>query len=137
MSSAETVVFVLGALQLCQLPGLHFIRRELSFGDELDQHDSVSRRLIIAIGLGIVFYVAGTGFINVLCARSMVESVAGRALSALQAIAWSARAVQQRYSLGPRWPERARWLHVLLSCAYSTLALGYTLLTLVLAPVWA
>jgi hypothetical protein len=136
MSAAETVVLAAGAVHLLQIPGVYYVRRELDWRGMLSQLNPVNRRLAIAFGLGVIFYVLGTGFINLLFSRSVVESQAGRALNLLQAAAWSTRALQQRYSLGPCWPARSRWLHYVLSFVYGGLALAYTSVSCLLAPIW-
>jgi hypothetical protein len=137
MNAAEIVVLAAGGVHLLQIPGVYFVRRELNWRGMLAELDPVNRRLAVAFGLGVIFYVLGTGFINLLCSHSVVSSEAGRALNLLQAAAWAARALQQRFSLGPCWPAKSRWLHYVLSVAYGSLALAYTLVSLVLAPIWS
>ena len=137
MSPAEALVRGAGALHLLQIPGMYLTRRILGIPSLLANSAPFQRRLTIAFGIGVISYVVGTGCINLCFTGSVIASDAGRALSLLQACAWSARAVQQRYSLGPCWPAGGRWLHLALSSLYSLLALCYLALSFVLAPIWS
>ena len=77
----------------------------------------------------------GSACITFRYSHALAVSDLGHALCALQAIAWSARAAQQFLSLGPRWPSHVRWLHRSLSAIYTTLALTYVMVLLVVAKV--
>jgi len=121
---AHLLVLVCG-LQFLQLPGMLLGQRVLSWGDDLSRLTPVSRRLVIAMGAGIVVYVLGTGVIGILCPRAMTASEVGRALCVLQAVAWTLRASLQLLVIGKAWPDHARWLNRSLSTIYSALAVGY------------
>lgn len=122
---APALVLAAGALQLLQLPGMVIGQRLLGWRDDLAQLRPVNRRLVMAFGVGVFLYVVGSGLIAMREPRSFAESPLGVSLCLLQALAWSARAVQQRFSIGPVWPHASRWLHRALLAIYSTLAVSY------------
>lgn len=125
MIDARHVVAAAGALQLLQLPGMALGQRLLGWRRDLAGLDLVNRRLVTAMGIGIVLYVVGTGLIAIREAAAMTTTRLGVSLCLLQAVAWSARALQQRFVIGPAWPRGARWLHRALLVVYGGLALSY------------
>jgi hypothetical protein len=101
---------VAAGLQLLQLPGMVVGQHYLGWRRDLLRLTPVNRRLVLALGVGIVLYVVGTALVT---------------LCVLQAVAWSARVLQQVLVVGPLWPTEVRWLHRSLTAIYSLLALGY------------
>ncbi|HET7546075.1 MAG TPA: hypothetical protein VFK05_39675 [Polyangiaceae bacterium] len=122
------LLVLLSGLQFLQLPGMIVGQRVLAWRDDLSKLTPVSRRLVVALGIGIVVYVCGTGVIGLLYPRAAITSEVGRALCLLQAFAWTTRASLQLLVIGPTWPRHARWLNRSLSCIYSALALGFAII---------
>jgi hypothetical protein len=125
LTGAAQLLRVAAGLQLLQLPGMIVGQHYLGWRQDLSRLTPVNRRLVVALGVGIVLYVVGTALITLLYPRPMAESALGRALCVLQAAAWSARVLQQVLVIGPLWPTEVRWLHRSLTAIYSLLALGY------------
>jgi len=123
---AHVLVLVCG-LQFLQLPGMIIGQRVLGWGEDLSRLTPVSRRLVIALGAGIMMYVCGTGVIGLVFPRLTVTTEVGRALCVLQAVAWTLRASLQLFVIAPTWPQHALWLNRGLSTIYSALAVGYGL----------
>lgn len=123
-SPAQLLVLLCG-LQFLQVPGMIVGQRVLAWGEDLSRLTPVSRRLVIALGVGITIYVCGTGVIGILFPQAVIETEPGRALCVLQAVAWTVRASLQLIVIGPTWPCRALWLNRCLSTIYSALAVGY------------
>ncbi len=116
------------ALQFLQVPGMIIGQRVLAWGEDLSRLSPTSRRLVLALGVGIMLYVCGSGAIGLLYPRAIVTSDVGRALCVLQAVAWSVRALLQLFVIGPSWPLHGRWLGRSLAVVYSSLALSYSLI---------
>lgn len=123
-SPAHLLVFVC-SVQFLQVPGLIVGQRVLGWGEDLSRLTPVSRRLVIALGVGIMLYVCGTGVIGILFPLATTQTELGRALCVLQAVAWTVRASLQLLVIGPTWPGHALWLNRGLSTIYSALATGY------------
>lgn len=135
LTEAKPMLMFAALLQFLQLPGMIIGQHYLGWRADLARLTPVSRRLVVALGIGIVLYVVGTGIITLLYPRAMAESELGQALCALQAVAWSARALQQLLGLGPLWPKQVRWLHLSLATIYSTLGLTYSAIWLALPKI--
>jgi hypothetical protein len=131
----ESLLVLTCGLQFLQLPGMFIGQRVLGWQEELGRLTTVSRRLIIALGMGITAYVCGTGAIGLFYPHALATSELGRALCVLQAVAWTIRALFQLLAIGPAWPLRTRWLHRSLATTYSALAVGYSVICwLLLVP---
>ena len=125
-SAAHQLLVLASSLQFLQVPGMLIGQRVLGWRDDLSRLTPVSRRLVVALGVGIVVYVCGTGVIGLLYPRAVTTTDVGRALCVLQAVAWGIRALLQWLVIGPKWPVQSRWLHRGLATTYSTLALCYS-----------
>ena len=123
--NAELVAQVAGGLQLLQLPGMVVGQKLLGWRADLTKLAAVNRGLVLAMALGIVAYVVGTGILALAAPGALVGSELGRLLCVLQGVAWTLRVSLQRWMIGPVWPAHARWLHRVLSCIYGSLALIY------------
>lgn len=122
---SELLLQTAGALQLLQLPVMRVAMRALGWSTDLTKLVPVNQRLVLALTVGVVLYVNGTGLLALLCPEELGQTQLGIWLCLLQTIAWGARAIQQLAVVAPQWPNRIKNLHWLITGIYSALALIY------------
>jgi hypothetical protein len=123
--TAELAAQIAGCLQLLQLPGMTIGRKLLGWREDLERLTPVNRGLILAMALGIIAYVLGTGVLALTLPGALVGPGLGRALCLVQALSWTLRVSLQVFAIGRVWPQHARWLHRSLVSIYGSLAVIY------------
>ena len=130
----EWLVFLVGALQLLQLPATIYASKtpELGWRDDLCRLSQLNRRIATVMAIGVVLVGTGTGILVMIFKQEIAEgqNLAG-AFSLFLAVFWAFRGGVQIGIYTRYWPQKPVLLllcHYGLILLFSTLTFSYLLI---------
>lgn len=102
----RNLVWLAGALQMCQIPAMLFAPKILHWKDDLSRLQPINRAIIAVIAIAIVIVGVGTGIVVMLGASDMLSgTILGKAFCAFLGFFWLYRATVQIFVYSRIWPS--------------------------------